>query len=321
MPSPTRFASTSSSAEELMRYPLIVLALALPIAAAACARPSTLPSDDHTTHTPPAASPPVASAAADQPSSARLPAGANDAEARLAASTRHAEWVMVPVGNGDSVRVWLVYPERSTKAPVVVVVHEIFGLSTWIRAVADQFAADGFIAVAPDFLTGNIGGVHPDSLSVDSARAAIRRLDAAQIQSRIDAVARWAMARPAAQPRYGIVGFCWGGSVVFNHAVHAPTLGAGVAYYGAAPPPERLTSVRAPVLGLYGENDARVNATIAPTDSAMRAGGKRYEAQIFPGAGHGFLRAQDAQSGANLEATRRAWPATLAWFRRHLGEA
>jgi carboxymethylenebutenolidase len=296
----------------------VCLGLALSLVAVGCARSANQVSDEHDTH----AAAPVASlgsVAAEQSSSA-LPAGANEAEARLAASPRHAEWAMVRVGNNDSVRVWLVYPERSTKAPVVVVVHEIFGLSTWIRSVADQLAADGFIAVAPDFLTANTGGVHPDSLSVDSARAMIRRLDAGQIQSRIDAVARWAMALPAAQPRYGIVGFCWGGSVVFNHAVHSPTLGAGVAYYGAAPAPDRLTSVRAPVLGLYGEDDARVNATIAPTDSAMRALGKTYQAQIFPGAGHGFLRTQDQRAGANLEATRRAWPTTLHWFRRHLGE-
>jgi carboxymethylenebutenolidase len=300
-----------------MRHLPYLIALALPLAALACVRPSTLPSDDHATHTAPAAS----ITPATQPSLAGLPAGANDVAARLAASTRHAEWAMVRVGNGDSVRAWVVYPERRTKAPVVIVIHEIFGLSTWIRGVADQLAADGFIAVAPDFLTGYTGAFHPDSFPVDSARALIRTLDPVQIQSRIDGVARWAMALPAALPRYGIVGFCWGGSVVFNHAVHAPTLGAGVAYYGAAPAPERLTPVRAPLLGLYGENDQRVNATIASTDSMMRATGKTYEAQIFPGAGHGFLRAQDAQSGANLDATRRAWPAMLAWFRRYLPEA
>ena len=279
-----------------------------------CVQPSTMPADDHTAHPAPA----VASTPVPQPSAGGLPAGATDVATRLAASTRHAEWAMVRVGTDDSVRVWVVYPERRTNAPVVIVVHEIFGLSTWIRGVADQLAADGFIAVAPDFLTGYTGVFHPDSLPVDSARALIRRLDADQIQRRIDAAARWGMALPAAVPRYGIVGFCWGGSVVFNHAVHSPTLAAGVAYYGAAPEPVRLTTVRAPVLGLYGENDARVNATIAPTDSAMRAMGKTYQAQIFPAAGHGFLRQQDAASGANLQATRRAWPATLAWFRRYL---
>jgi carboxymethylenebutenolidase len=291
---------------------LRLITLALPLVG--CVRSSTMPADDHAAHPAPA----VASTPAPQPSAAGLPAGATDVATRLAASTRHAEWAMVRVGNDDSVRAWVVYPERRTNAPVVIVVHEIFGLSTWIRGVADQLAADGFIAVAPDFLTGYTAAFHPDSLPVDSARAFIRRLDADQIQRRIDATARWAMALPAATPRYGIVGFCWGGSVVFNHAVHSPALGAGVAYYGAAPEPGRLTTVRAPVLGLYGENDARVNATIAPTDSAMRVMGKTYQAQIFPGAGHGFLRQQDAASGANLEATRRAWPATLAWFRRYL---
>ena len=292
--------------------PVVLLALALPLAG--CVRAATMPADDHAAH-PPA---PAGATPSMQPSSAALPAGGGDVAGRLAASTRHAEWAMVRVGNDDSVRVWIVYPERSTRAPVVVVVHEIFGLSTWIRGVADQLAADGFIAVAPDFLTGHTGPFHPDSIPVDSARALIRRLDNDQIQRRIDAVAHWGMSLPAAVPRYGIVGFCWGGSVVFNHAVHAPTLGAGVAYYGAAPEPSRLTTVRAPVLGLYGENDARVNATIAPTDSAMRVTGKTYQARIFPGAGHGFLRAQEAAGGANLEATRQAWPATLAWFRQYL---
>lgn len=290
-----------------MRHLCLVMLL-LPLVG--CVRSSTMPADDHAAHPAPVV------AAAVQPAAEDLPAGASGVTSRLAMSTRHAEWAMVRVGNDDSVRVWVVYPERRTNAPVVIVVHEIFGLSTWIRGVADQLAADGFIAVAPDFLTGYTGSFHPDSLPVDSARSFIRRLDANQIQTRIDATARWAMALPAALPRYGIVGFCWGGSVVFNHAVHSPTLGAGVAYYGAAPEPGRLTSVRAPVLGLYGENDARVNATIAPTDSAMRVMGKTYHAQIFPGAGHGFLRQQDA--AANLEATRRAWPMTLAWFRRHL---
>jgi carboxymethylenebutenolidase len=126
------------------------------------------------------------------------------------------------------------------------------------------------------------------------------------------------MALPAAADSYGIVGFCWGGSVSFQHAVHAPNLGAAVVYYGSSPQTQSLASVRAPVLGLYGGNDARVNATIAPADSAMTALGKTYEQQIYEGAGHGFLRQQDGQEGANLAAARQAWPATLAWFRRHL---
>lgn len=252
---------------------------------------------------------------------ASLPAGAGEAEARLAASPRHGEWAMVSVdGGADSVRAWVVYPERSSRAPVVIVVHEIFGVSNWIRAVADQLAADGFIAIAPDFLTGRNVPNGPNGEPVrDSATAAVRGLDQAQVQRRIDAVARYGMALPAALPRYGIMGFCWGGSVSFAHAVHSPTLGASVVYYGTSPASDQLRSVRAPVLGLYGENDARVNATVPPADSAMRALGKTFQHETYAGAGHGFLRQQDGQNGANLAATQAAWPRTIGWFRQHLG--
>jgi carboxymethylenebutenolidase len=257
------------------------------------------------------------------PAASRAPgtiaAGATEVQARLAASPRHGEWAMVSAGAGDSVRAWIVYPERRDRAPVVVVVHEIFGLTGWIRGVADQLAAEGFIAIAPDLLSGKGIPMGPDGDPVrDSAVAAIRTVDAAVAQRRIDATARYAMALPAALPRYGIVGFCWGGGISFAHAVHAPGLGASVVYYGVAPATASLSSVRAPVLGLYGENDVRVDATIAPADSALRALGRTYEHQIFPGAGHGFLRQQDGQNGANLEAARAAWPRTVAWFHRYL---
>jgi carboxymethylenebutenolidase len=251
---------------------------------------------------------------------ASIPPGAAEADARLAASPRHGEWAMVSAGGADSVRAWVVYPERSQRAPVVIVVHEIFGLTNWVRAVADQLAADGFIAVAPDFLTGRGVPNGPDGQPVrDSATAAVRALNPADVQRRIDAVARYATALPAANGRYGITGFCWGGGVAFAHAVHSQSVGASVVFYGTSPAAERLGSVRAPVLGLYGENDARVNATIAPADSAMRALGKTYEHAIYPGAGHGFVRQQDGQNGANLAATQAAWPRTVAFFRQHLG--
>jgi carboxymethylenebutenolidase len=249
---------------------------------------------------------------------AGLPAGAEEATARLASSPRHGEWVMIATGPSDSIRAWVVYPERSTKAPVVLVVHEIFGLTPWVRAVADQLAADGFVAVAPDLLTGRIDPTLPDSAAQVAARAAIRELRPEDVQRQLDAVARHAMTLPAAMPRYGVVGFCWGGSTVFQHAVHAPSLGASVVYYGSSPSPTALASVRAPVLGLYGENDARVNATVPAADSTMRALGRTYEVHTFAGAGHGFLRQQSGQSGANMAATRAAWPLTVAFFRRHL---
>jgi carboxymethylenebutenolidase len=248
-----------------------------------------------------------------------LPADAETAAARLAASPRHGEYVMIAAGPNpaDSIRAWVVYPERKTKAPVVVVIHEIFGLSTWIRGVADQLAADGYIAVAPDLLTGRVAPDAPDSVKV----AAIRGLDTPTAVRGIEAAGRYGMSLPAAMPKFGVVGFCWGGTAVLSTAALVPSLGAGVAYYGAKPAgPVQLEASKAPVLALYGENDARVNATIPAVDSALRTAGVRFERELYPGAGHGFLRQQGGQNGANLAATRAAWPRTLQWFRQHLGE-
>lgn len=248
-----------------------------------------------------------------------LPPDAEHALARLNSSPRHGEWVMVSVPPSDSVKAWVVYPERSTKAPVVIVIHEIFGLSDWVRSVADQLAADGFIAIAPDLLTMKNLPPGTDSATVQANVAAIRTLDAGQVQRMIDAVAQYGTSLPAAEPRYGIIGFCWGGGVSFEHATHAPSARAAVVYYGVSPSKEKLSMVRAPVLGLYGGNDARVDATIPPADSAMRAMNKTYSHTIFAGAGHGFLRQQTGMNGANMTASQQAWPATVAWFRRYLG--
>jgi carboxymethylenebutenolidase len=251
---------------------------------------------------------------------AGLPPGNAEASVRITGSPRHAEWVTIATGVAprDSLRAWVVYPQRRDKAPVVLVIHEIYGLTPWIRSVADQLAADGFIAIAPDLLTSkNIPG-SPENPSPDSARAAIRTLDMTTVQRQLLAVAEYGMRLPAARARYGIVGFCWGGSTAFQHAAISSTLGAAVVYYGASPAAAQLANVRAPVLGLYGENDARVNATIAPADSALKALGRTFAHEVYAGAGHGFLRAQDGAGGANRKASEGAWPRTIEWFRRHL---
>lgn len=283
-----------------------MLLIALPLAAACGA-----PASDHQGGATAASAPSGQAAPA-------LPPGSADAAERLEGSPRHGEWITVPAGARDSVRAWIVYPERRDPAPVVLVVHEIFGLSDWIRAVTDQLAADGFIAIAPDLLTGEGVPQGAEGPIPDSARAAISRLDPADVQRRLDAVAVYGMALPAALPRYGIVGYCWGGSAAFAHATHAPELDAAVVYYGSSPPLERLPNVSAPVLGLYGEDDSRVNATVPAADSAMRSLGKTFETEFYTGAGHGFLRAQDGRDGANLAAAQAAWPRTVGWLRRHL---
>ena len=260
-------------------------------------------------------------AASSLSTTAGLPAGAEEAMARLTASPRHAEWVTVPTGPGENIRAWVVYPERSDPAPVVLVVHEIFGLSNWIRAVADQFAAEGFIAIAPDMLTmRNIPLAADGAPDPDVARREIQTLDRDALHRQLLAIAEYGMSLPAAADSYGIVGFCWGGAVSFEHATRSPSLDASVVYYGTSPDASTLARIEAPVLGLYGENDERVNATIDPARQAMTRLAKEYQVEIYPGAGHGFLRAQDGQEGANLNATEAAWPRTIAWFRQHLGE-
>jgi carboxymethylenebutenolidase len=268
---------------------------------------------DHSAHE--TASPAGTAAVADNPS---LPADAAGARARLASSPRHGEWVSFRSG-ADSVRAWLVYPERKTNAPVIVVVHEIYGLSPWIRAVADQFAKEGYIAIAPDLLTMKNLPNATDSVPSDLATAAIRTLNADDVQRYIDASANYAMGLPSALKKYGVVGFCWGGGISFQHAVHSPSLAASVVYYGVPPATESLASIKAPVLGLYGGSDARVGATVPPADSAMKALGKTFTHYSYEGASHGFLRQQSGQDGANLTATQKAWPATIAWFHRYLG--
>jgi carboxymethylenebutenolidase len=201
---------------------------------------------------------------------------------------------------------------------VVVVIHEIYGLSSWVRGVADQLATEGFIAIAPDLLTMSSAPRTADTVATEDATAATRTLNGDQIQREIDAVASYGMSLPSAEKRYGIVGFCWGGGISFLHAVHSPSLGASVVYYGVSPSANQLRMIRAPVLGLYAGNDAHVDATIPLADSVLIPLGRTYVHDIFDGAGHGFLRQQVGMNGANMAATKKAWPATVAWFQKYL---
>ena len=262
-----------------------------------------------------------------QPAAVRaagIPPDAEHAVEALDNSPRHGEWVDIKEGRGDAsrwgdtVRAWIVYPERATRAPVVVVIHEIFGLTDWIRGVADQFAAEGFIAIAPDLLTGHgpDGGGTPSDRQ--QAVALVRSLRVEDTTRRLSAVARYGLSLPSAGGSFGSVGFCWGGSTSFNFAANEADLDAAVVYYGSSPSANMLGRIKAPVLGLYGGDDARVNATIPDATREMRRLGKFFEPHKFDGAGHGFLRQQVGRDGANLAATREAWPKTIAFFREHL---
>lgn len=251
-----------------------------------------------------------------------LPASGEEATSRLDASPRHGEWIMYEAGAGDSVSAWVVYPERSDPAPVVVVIHEIFGLTDWIRAVADQLAAAGFIAIAPDLLSGKgPGGGGTESVESQDARRLIRDLDPDEVVRRLNAAAEYGRSLPSAGSTFATIGFCWGGSTSFRYATAQPGLDAAVVYYGSSPATETLSNIQAPVLGLYGGDDERVNSTIPGAEQEMERLGKTYEHEIFAGAGHGFLRQQDGREGANQRATEQAWPLTVQFLKRHLGDS
>ncbi|HSE51503.1 MAG TPA: dienelactone hydrolase family protein [Gemmatimonadales bacterium] len=277
-----------------------------------------------------------------------IPASNLTAPGRLAASPRHGEWVRMALepGSADSLMAWVVYPSTREKAPVVVVVHEIFGLSTWVRGVADQLAADGFIAIAPDFLTRVRGGPTSVELPGDSARRLIGQVNSAERNRIITAAANWAMTQPAATQKYAVIGYCWGGSTTFMHAVHGGVKGfsGGVAYYGmpytsggrpatATEPAvpgtvdaDSLAKIQVPVILLNGSKDTRIAAAMPTIDSVMKANGKRYTGVNYEGAIHGFLRAQDdpraernePEEQANLVAAKDAWPRTITFLRERL---
>jgi carboxymethylenebutenolidase len=216
------------------------------------------------------------------------------AKARLDASPRHHEYVNLTHGS-RTVSAFVVYPEVKTKAPVIVLIHEIFGLSDWAKEMADELAAQGFIVVAPDLLTGfgpNGGGTDAFPSTGDDRTKAVSGLDAAVVNADLDAAADYAKKIPAANGKIAVAGFCWGGSKSFAFAAHRKDLSAAFVFYGTSP--ADVTTITAPVYGFYAGNDARVGATIPATTDAMKAAGKKYEPVTYDGAGHGFMRAGEA---------------------------
>lgn len=251
-----------------------------------------------------------------------LPPSEATAKAVLDSSPRHGEYVDVafPAGR-TAIRTWIVYPERKDRAGVVLLIHEIYGLSDWMRGVADQLAKDGFIAVAPDLVSGlgpNGGGTE-SAASRDDVVKLVRGLTPQDANSRIDAVREWALALPSANGKFATIGFCWGGGRSFAYAAARPRLDGAVVYYGPSPDAAALATIEAPVLGHYGGDDARVNATIPPAEAEMKRLGRTYEPHVYEGAGHGFLRQQDGREGVNRKATEESWPRTVAFLKQRLG--
>jgi carboxymethylenebutenolidase len=233
------------------------------------------------------------------------------AKARLEKSPRHGEWVKVEHGK-RAVKSFVVYPEVKEKATAVVVIHEIFGLSDWVRLVADELAAAGYIAIAPDLLSGlgPKGGGSSDFGGGDDVRKAILNLPPDQVTADLNACVDYVAKLPACNGKVAVAGFCWGGGQTFRLATNNKKIKAAFPFYGSGPTEEAaMARIACPVYGFYGGNDARINATIPKTTELMKEAGKTYEPVTYEGAGHGFMRAGEAPDAmpANKKARDEAW--------------
>jgi carboxymethylenebutenolidase len=234
-----------------------------------------------------------------------------EAKQKLEKSPRHLEWAKVKSGN-RTLHCFLAYPELKDKTMAVLVIHENKGLTDWDRSVADQLAEAGFLAIAPDLLSGAgpKGGRTSDFKSKDEATEALYQLKQEQITADLNAAADYALSQPACNGKLSVVGFCWGGGQALRYATERKKLQATFVFYGTFPHmPEDLMRISSPVYGFYGSNDARINATIPKTAEQMKQAGKVFEPVIYEGAGHGFMRAGEDPKGlvANQKARLEAW--------------
>jgi carboxymethylenebutenolidase len=220
---------------------------------------------------------------------------------RLNSSPRHADWVDIKSG-ARTIKAFVVYPEQKDKAPVVLVISEIFGLTDWVRSLCDELAENGVVAIAPDLH----GGQKFEDL--DGARKATSALPKEQVKADLDATSDYALTKiPSSNGTLAVCGFCWGGGVTFSYANENPKLKAAYSFYGTAPDSaDKVKNIACPVYGFYAENDERVNATIAKAEELMKTGDKKYEPVIYKGAGHGFMRSGEPDNPNVREADRKA---------------
>ncbi len=229
--------------------------------------------------------------------------------------TTHGEWVYIRKG-ADSIRAYVAYPERKDKAPGVIVIHEIFGLTDWEPTVADRLAKEGLVAVVPDLLSSKHGKSPEDE---DEGRKLIGELEPERITADLDATYAYVNSLAAVRKGdIGTIGFCWGGGQSFRYATNNPSLKAVVVCYGPAPDTADMRRIKAPVLGIYGEDDARINASLPEVNAAMEQHGKTFSQEVYPGTGHGFLK--PGRQGSDGPQPERAWKRILEFYRARLGK-
>lgn len=232
------------------------------------------------------------------------------AKARLENSPRHHEWVKVKSGNRD-VNCYITYPEVKGKAPVVLVIHEIFGLTDWAQSVTDELAENGYIAIAPDLLSGMApgGGGTAEAGGTQGAIKLVSALLPDQVTADLNAAADYAVKLPVGNGKLAVVGFCWGGAQAFRYAANNPGLKAAFVFYGTPPTPDEMAKINCPVYGFYGEMDTHVTPTVSKTVELMKQAKKTYEPVTYDGAGHGFMRGGEAPDArpADKKAHDDAW--------------
>lgn len=231
------------------------------------------------------------------------------ARQKLEASPRHREWVTVK-HDGRAVETFVAYPESKDKTPVVLVIHEIFGMTDWVQDLADQVAAAGYIAVAPDLLSGMApNGGRSTAFRQSEAVQAVSHLNPEQVTADLNAAADYGLKLPSSNGKLFVAGFCWGGGQSFRFATDRPDLAAAFVFYGPAPDKEAMARIKAPVYGFYAGNDARISSTIPATRDEMKQLDKAYQPVVYKGAGHGFMRAGEAPDAteANRNARTEAW--------------
>ena len=245
------------------------------------------------------------------------------AKARIEKSPRHLEWITIKHGDRE-VGCYIGYPEVKNKAPAVLVIHEIFGLSDWARLMVDELAEAGYVAIAPDLLwgTGPKGGGTAE-LASDQVGLKIRGLSADQITADLNACADYVKKLDACNGKLAVTGYCYGGGQSFRYATNSKDVKAAFVFYGTGPTePADIARIGCPVYGFYGGNDARVTSTTTKSAELMKAAGKSYEVNVYEGAGHGFMRAGDAPppDDAADQKAKDAFPANkkahdAAWAR------
>jgi carboxymethylenebutenolidase len=231
-------------------------------------------------------------------------------------SPRKREWVSVK-HDGRSVESMVAYPQAKGKAPAMIVIHEIFGMTDWVEDVTDEFAEAGFLAIAPDLLSGMApnGGrtkdfpAASDGSMFGPAGNAIMKLPPDQVTADLNAIADYVKGLAGCNGKVCVVGFSWGGGECFRFATNRKDVSAAFVFYGSGPSKESIAAIQASVYGFYAGTDARINGTIPATQEQMKAAGKFYETVTYDGAAHGFMRTGDQPNApdADKKARDAAW--------------